>query len=409
MYMTTIIVYALLFIGLYFQIFLLVTYLEKKPENEEEKNPEHGDVAIIIPCWNEEKTLKCTVESIAALQYPKEKLKIIVVDDGSTDNTFLVANALKEKFPFIEVYRQKNGGKHTAVNLGISKTSSEFVACLDADSFVHHLSLSRMMSLFRDKTVMAVTPAMRVHEPKNFLQFMQRVEYNFGVLSKYIFGRLGAIYVTPGPFSVFRRKVFDDLGGFKQAHNTEDMEIAFRMQANNYKIANCPTAFVYTVTPNTLKKLYRQRVRWITGFLKNSLDYSYLFFKKKYGNLGVLTLPFSVISIFAALYLAATWMYHAFNFLQNKILKFRTVGIDLSFEAQAIDWFYINTQATAFIMLTFAVLTFSILLIAKKMAEGSMKPTPGIVCFMFFYSFIVPIWLTKAVYNTILSRKAPWR
>src|SRR3989304_5876098 len=91
------------------------------------------------------------------------------------------------------------------------------------------------------------------------------------IYTKKMLGFMGGIHVTPGPFSIFRKKVFEDLGHYRQAHNTEDQEIALRMQSRGYKIDHCPDAYVYTISPNTIVKLYRQRLRWIYGFIKISL------------------------------------------------------------------------------------------------------------------------------------------
>ena len=76
--------------------------------------------------------------------------------------------------------------------------------------------------------------------------------------------------------------------------NTEDMEIAFRIQSRGYRIENCPTAEVYTITPRTVKKLYRQRTRWIYGFIQNTIDYRRIFLNRNYGNIGMFTLPSSL-------------------------------------------------------------------------------------------------------------------
>lgn len=106
-----------------------------------------------------------------------------------------------------------------------------------------------------------------------------------------------AIHIAPGPFSFFRREVFDTIGIYKHAHNTEDMEIAMRMQKHGLKIAHAPRAVVYTSSPNTIKKLYKQRVRWVSGFLGNLMDYRRMLFNKKHGDLGLIVLPMALLSI----------------------------------------------------------------------------------------------------------------
>lgn len=405
--------YIILFIGLYFQIFLLITLVEKnsdeKQQNTDAKKQKYPSVAITIPCFNEQKTLRGTVLSLLALEYPKNRLEIIIVDDGSTDNTLKVAKKLQREFPQVKVFNQKNGGKYTALNFGLKQSSTDLVGCLDADSFVDREALKRMISYFNDQTTMAVTPAICVHDPKNVLQKIQKAEYNAGVLLKQILGKLNAIHVTPGPFSIFRRSVFTKLGGYKHAHNTEDMEIACRMQTNHFKIRNCPTAYVYTVTPDTIKKLHRQRVRWIYGFFKNALDYKHLFFNRKYGNLGVLTLPLSAVFLFTSLYIAAMTFKTIVDGLAQKIVEIETVGLQVAMPSLNFDLFFIRTE-TLFLLSTLAlVFTISFMLLGKKMAEGTMKPGLDLLYFFCFYGFISPFWVLKALFNTAFSRKTTWR
>ncbi len=224
-----------IFCGLYFQIFLLVTFFEAREKEKPNKNKKLGatapvlpTVSIVVPCWNESKTVEKTLISLLDLNYPKEKLSVLVVDDGSTDDTYAVAVEAAARLnrecnaKRISVVTQKNGWKYTALNRGITiaeTNQTEFVGCLDADSFVDGQALIRMIPYFSDPRVMAVTPAMRVHEPKNVLQHIQHAEYNVGIFTKRVFSMMNSIYVTPGPFSIFRRNVFSKIGHFKEAHN----------------------------------------------------------------------------------------------------------------------------------------------------------------------------------------------
>ena len=280
--------YIFAFLSVYIQVFLLYTFLERRKDivvrKDDEKLvlPSYPTVTIVVPCYNEENTISRTVESLLSLEYPKDKLKIILVDDGSKDGTWELIKTFSIN-PQIEIYKKENGGKHTAMNLALEKTDSMFVGGLDADSFVHPQALVRIIQMFDDEEIMAVSPSIIVHEPKNIIQKAQKAEYDMSVYNKKMFGFLGAIHVTPGPFSIFRKKVFDDLGPYRKAHNTEDQEIALRMQEAGYRIDHCPDAYVHTVSPHTVAKLYRQRLRWIYGFIKNAFDYRRLIFRKKYG------------------------------------------------------------------------------------------------------------------------------
>src|SRR5258708_1109599 len=146
-----------LFISLYFEIFLLITFLEKRREiARKAAEPSHfPTVTVIVPCFNEERTVAATLESLFALDYPKEKLSIFVVDDGSTDSSWRLLQVLKDH-PQITLFQKENGGKYTALNLGLTHSKSELVGCLDADSFVDSQALKRIVSRFEDSATMAV-------------------------------------------------------------------------------------------------------------------------------------------------------------------------------------------------------------------------------------------------------------
>lgn len=404
-----IIPHIFIFLALYFQIFLLVTFFENK-EKLKIDSPRgivrYPSVAIIVPCWNEEKTVAGTIHSLLKLDYPKEKLNIIAVDDGSTDQTFEIMKTFTHE-PQVTILKKENGGKHTAINLGISRTEAEIIGCLDADSFVAPNALIEIVRTFNDSTVMAVTPAVKIHEPKTPLELLQRAEYNMGIFFRKIFGIMNAIQVTPGPFSFFRKKVFDELGGFREAYNTEDMEMALRMQSKHYRIENAHTAHVYTVAPKTLKGLHKQRVRWVYGFLKNISDYRFMLFNKQYGHLGALTLPFAIISIFGAIYMFSFVVIRIANMIAEKLIEIETIGFSLgNFE---FNWFFTNTKSLVILSVVGLSITFFILIQGKKLSEGTGKISRDMFYFLLFYGFIAPVWLSRAVYNVIISKKSAWR
>lgn len=408
---SSIVLYTALFFGLYYQIFILVTFFEKESVKDTRKitskNPRDlPSVSITVPCFNEEKTLEKTVLSLLKLNYPKEKLFITIVDDGSVDSTYSKALELT-KYPNVRAFTQKNGGKFTALNFGIRNSKADIVGCLDADSTVHADSLMKMVAYFDQDSVMAVTPAMKVHNPKSLLQKIQNVEYTIGILLKQIMGKLDAIHVTPGPFSLFKREVFEKIGYFRHAHNTEDMEIAFRIQENRYRIVNCPTAYVYTITPPTFKKLYKQRVRWTYGFLKNIQDYKHMFFNKKYGNLGMLTLPFAMISSAIALLIFGNTIYDFISYIITNIERYIVVGF--SFKWMTFDPFFFNTNSIALLTMLMFCCSLFIIGLAWKLAEGRIKFSKDIFYFIALYGFIAPLWLIKASYNVLTSKTTSWR
>jgi len=407
----TIIFYTFVFLAVYAQVFFFVTFLEKRKKivkhTDDLELKYYPSVTVTIPCYNEEKTLESTVNSLINLDYPKDKLMFFLVNDGSTDNTLEVMNQFKNH-PNIRIFDKGNGGKFTALNLGLENTTSEFFSCLDADSFVHPQSLKRMMSYFEnDPRTMAVAPSIIVHNPKNILQIAQKVDYDMAIYTKKMLGFVGGIHVTPGPFSVFRKKVFEDLGPYRKAHNTEDQEIALRMQEHGYKIDHCPDAYVYTVSPNSVMKLYRQRQRWIYGFIRNLIDYRRLLFRKRYGTVAIFTLPSGIVSVLGVVLLFSTLMYNLSNFIYHKIIKIRTVGVTSSTNFE-FDWFFINTKTSLFLIIILYILVFTSSIIGRNLAREKKGFSFTVFYFIIIYSVIAPFWMLKAIYNAIFGKEASW-
>ena len=409
----TLILYGSIFISLFFEVFLLITYLEVREELILEKNIDKNikrfpTVTVIVPCFNEEKTLTMTMWSLLNLDYPKDKLSIIAVDDGSVDRTLFELNKF-ESYQQVTVLSKENGGKHTALNLALEKVKSDLVGCLDADSFVNPEALKKIVPFFEDQSTMAVTPSVKVFEPRSVLQYVQKIEYSWGIFLRRMLSSINALYVTPGPFSIFRIQVFKELGGYSEGHHTEDLEIALRMQRHHYKIVNSHGAHVYTVAPAHFGALYKQRVRWAYGFLNNAIDYRGMFFNKRYGHIGLFILPIATTSIFSSLFLFGNMLWNSLVNIFNAFVKFQTVGWEWRFSPPSFDWYFLNTSAISFLTVTAILLTLVILYLSTKLADGRFRFSRGLFYYMLLYVFIVPLWLAKAVFHTIIRREISWR
>lgn len=407
---------------------MLVTLFErndKKHIDEDElknsfKSKDDSDkptVTIVVPVFNEEKTVFKTIDSLLKLNYPKDKLSIMVVDDGSKDNTWNIIQAFASN-PQVILHRKENGGKYTAVNYGIEMSKSEFVGCLDADSAVDSEALNYMIPHFDDLANVVVTPSMRIENPDTFVRMMQNAEYKMSIFIRKVLNLLDAQYVTPGPFSIFRKSVFDDIGKFRHAHNTEDLEIALRLQSKHLIIANAEKAIVFTVGPRSVYKLYRQRVRWTSGFIQNSLDYKRLIFNPAYSNLGMFILPLALFSILVTLFSVTYSIINSITQMIKNYKEAQASGWDFSFNFLSIDWWYYNIQTTSIIgLLVVLVLIFAIWYghVTTKLAtdDPDSKRVLGVwtdaIFFVLLYSFISPFWIFKSVYNTITKREATWR
>ena len=407
-----IISYPFLFAAIYFEVFLLLTFLSG-PSRESRARVSSGatpSVALIVPCWNEEKTIKGSVESLLALDYPMDKLSVIVVDDGSTDNSAKELEAFANH-PRVTIVHKENGGKHTALNAGIAMTDAEIVGCMDADSFVEPSALRETVAYFDEAKVGAVTVAMSVHQPRNLIEAMQNVEYILGIALRHILASVNGIYVTPGPFSLYRKSIIEKVGGFRNGHNAEDMEMALRLQRNGYWIENAYRARVYAQSPKTVPSLIKQRVRWTTGFLRNVLyDYRDMVGNPTFGVLGLIVLPLGFFAIVGGILMTGLVVYH---FISDSIETYAvTNGLPLSYLLTprfSFDLFYFPITVFVVLALIAALGSVAFIVVGRHISKTPAKLGFGLFGWLFLYGLIAPFWLIRAVVDVALGTRRPWR
>jgi cellulose synthase/poly-beta-1,6-N-acetylglucosamine synthase-like glycosyltransferase len=406
--------YPFLFAAIYFEAFLLVTLLSEPRKKTEQCVPSSlPSVAMIVPCYNEGTTILRTTTSLLALEYPADKLHVVLVNDGSTDNTKDIMRAFEEN-PRVTVIHQENGGKHVALNTGITaRPTADIVGCLDADSFVEPNALMEMVPYFNDSEVGAATAAMSVHTPKNFLEHIQNAEYVLGIALRHILARVNGLHVTPGPFSLYRRSLIESLGGFKSGHNTEDMEIALRIQRSKNRIESVHTARVFTKVPRSVPALIKQRTRWTTGFLRNVLyDYSDLVGNPRYGSLGLLILPlgFAAIGGGVLLFLMALWQISRalFEVITNAFSVPFSYTL-LSLTPRLTEWFYVPITMLLLLALVAGLGSVAFIMFGKRISQTPGKLLAGIVGYMFIYGLIAPLWLLRSVADVATNTRRPWR
>ncbi len=406
--------YPFLFVTVFFEVFLLVTFLSEPARSRRAQtlSTKTPNIAVIVPCYNEEKTIGGTVESLLALDYPKDKLSIVLVDDGSKDNTPAVMDAYTGN-PQITVIHKENGGKHSALNLGIEiSPQAEYVGCLDADSFVAPDALREVIGYFDDPKVAAVTAAMSVHEPKTLLELMQNADYIHGITLRHAISSLNGLYVTPGPFSFYRRNTVIELGGFQKGHNTEDLEMALRIQRGGYLIENAPRARVYTKTPKSVRALIKQRTRWTTGFLRNVLyDYREMIGNPNFGALGIIMIPLGLLANVSGILLFLVIVYQFFHQLVTSY--FITQGVPLSYtlipHLHTLEWFYLPLSGVTLLSLILLLGGVTVILIGKHISKTPGDLLVGIIGYILFFGFIAPFWLMRSMFDLLTNTKRAWR
>ncbi len=405
------IIYSALFVGLYFQVFLLLSFLSssgaKKPEKLKLKQRHFPSVSVIVPCYNEEGTVERTLRSLLALSYPEDKLKIIVVDDGSRDNTWQVIQQFKDEKRMMLLQKQNEGSKYHALNHGLRYADTDLVGCLDADSTVDVQALrASVAKLIEYPDMMCVMPAMTIESPKTIWQHMQKVEYEMLTFGKHVLYLLNAVWCAPGPFTLFRKSVFDTLGGYEEAHHTEDLEICLRMINHGMKIGFAENALVYTHGPATFRKLVKQRIRWIYGFVKNMQDYSFMLLRRKFGHIGLVILPISTVGIWAFLLLVPLFVFGVLAKALTLYERFSITGFHFDFSS--FSWFYINTTPIMLaVLFSLCVILFTVFA-GRTILKQRRLVTVDIASFA-LYSYASMVWTTVALLNALRSKKSTWR
>ena len=293
----------LLWISSFFTLVISIFWIQVL-FTKNEKSKETGKfpkVSILIPAYNEEKNISKTIESVLKLNYPKNKIEIIVIDDSSTDKTAQIA----EKFKNVKViYNKHNGpGKASALNAGLKHVSGDFFAVVDADSEIEEDSLKNIMGYFDDKKTGAVISSIKIKNPKNVYQHIQRLEYILSTFMRKLMSKIDTLHITPGVLSVYKSALIKKLGGFDENNITEDLEIALRLRINNYSVKISPDSITYTKVPSNFKELWNQRIRWFRGFIYNHLKYKKMFMNRKYGLTGIFQMPLNVITFFMVILL----------------------------------------------------------------------------------------------------------
>lgn len=284
------------FIAFYFLfLFLLIYAKNRKKFFSIPKITKNYSLSIIIPCYNEEENIGGTIEAVLKSDYKGLK-KIIVVDDCSTDNSYDTIKKYAEKYKKVMILRTpKNTGKASgAKNYGAKFVDTELIGFVDADSYPQKDAIRKMMGFFDDEKIVSVTSTIFVKKRKRFIEKLQSIEYRIIAFTRKLLGFVGAIYVTPGPLAVYRRKVFDDVGRFDEDNLTEDIEITWRFLSRGHKIEMSVPSRAYTVAPNRFKAWYLQRVRWNIGGIQTINKYRKTFARK--GILGSFVLPFFILS-----------------------------------------------------------------------------------------------------------------
>jgi cellulose synthase/poly-beta-1,6-N-acetylglucosamine synthase-like glycosyltransferase len=268
---------------------------QKHRERKQASLNHFPSISILIPAYNEEKVLRRAIETTIEATYPSYK-EIIIIDDGSTDMTYSIAQEYNEKG--VKIIHRPNGGKAVAINHGLRFAEGEIIIIVDADSLVGKNTLIELVQPLRDREIAAVAGNIKVLNRTNWLTRCQALEYIASInVYRRALDMFGSVTVVPGALGAYRREVLEGSGLYDPDTLVEDFDVTMKTLKTGKVVQASTTAIAYTEAPQTLGDLIKQRLRWYRGNFQALWKHRDAAFNARYGFLQKLAFPFLVVSM----------------------------------------------------------------------------------------------------------------
>lgn len=259
--------------------------------------PSYPSISVMIPAYNEEGYIGRCIEAVMETDYPSHKKEVIVIDDGSKDETYYEAKRYEKEG--VKVVTKENGGKYSALNYGFIFAKGNIIVTIDADSIIARNSLKLIVKRFQsDPEIGAVAGNVKVLNAESFLTKCQALEYLVGInIFRRALDVFGAVSVVPGCLGAFKRRLLEGGGFYDPDTLTEDFDVTIKMRKLGKTVQASSGARVYTEVPSTLNDLYRQRSRWYRGNFQTIFKHRNVITNPRFGLLQQLSFPFLVYSM----------------------------------------------------------------------------------------------------------------
>jgi peptidoglycan-N-acetylglucosamine deacetylase len=268
----------------------ILALIEKlRPDHAVMPVPEPA-VTVLIPAHNEENVVVQTVHSVLASTV--KSLRVIVVNDGSTDSTGPQLDASFGSDPRVRIIHQVNRGKAVSLHRALGEVQTEIVVTIDADTEIEPDAISKLLRHFSDPKVGAVAGNVKVGNRSRWLTRWQALEYITSQnMEKRAFDLLNCITVVPGALGAWRKEAIEAAGGITADTVAEDADLTIGIRRLGWRVSYDEEAIAWTDAPETPGALIRQRFRWTFGTLQSFWKHSDTLFRPKYGTLGWIALP----------------------------------------------------------------------------------------------------------------------
>ena len=345
-------IWTILLVNIILAISGYIYYL-KSLKFKDEKLKEYPFVSILVPAHNEGKVIGKTVESLLLLDYPIDKMELIVINDNSSDNSKEVLESIKNRyrnynFTIINTDNITGGkGKSNALNIGYGKSKGEYIAIYDADNTPEKTALRYLIqTIVKDEKLGAVIGKFRTrNKHKNLLtKFINIETLSFQWIAQAGRKQLLGLCTIPGTNFVIRKSTMESLGGWDTKAIAEDTEIIFRIYKMGQRITYIPQAVTWEQEPETLNVWIKQRTRWVKGNIYVLVKYITNIFKGKQNRV-----LFDILYFFSVYFLFLTSVVLSDIIFLLGIFKIVTINIPFNF---FIIWIlsYIPSHTVIFII-----------------------------------------------------------
>lgn len=389
--------YATAYATLFVSIFFFTTFFTSpKKKNAKRTTP---SLSIIVPAYNEARHIEKCIYSLEAQNY--SGLNIIVVDDGSTDNTGSIVKHMMKKYSNLTYLKKPNSGKAASLNHGLKHVNTELFGFIDADTFLSKNALLNMAGLIHGRTASAIA-TLKPHEPRNTIERLQKIEYAIASFTRKLLSFIDALYFTPG-FALYRTEVIKNLGGFDENNISEDLEIGLRLKSKGYKIENSIEDSAHTVVPTTVRDLFKQRLRWYRGYIYNSRKYYHIFFNRRFGDLGLFVFPLNYFLLALTTPFLLVSIYDSIIYISQRIIDVFIVNFDIRYLLSTLR-LNIISPTTFFLVAVMLAFFFMARLSNKNVKEKVSKL--DYVVYLILYPFInLLLWVSAFTYEIVRARR----
>jgi peptidoglycan-N-acetylglucosamine deacetylase len=269
---------------------LVVVWLAYRFRRQPQSNSTEP-VSVVIAAYNEGSVIANTLRALLTTDY-KAEIEVIVVDDGSRDETAAEVEAIAKVDPRVRLLQQENRGKAHALQRALSAVRNAIVVFIDADTQFQRDTLPKLLGPFADESIGAVSGHAKVGNLRTFIARCQALEYTCGFnLDRRAYNRWNCITVVPGAISAIRKSAIDQAGGLSLETLAEDTDLTLALHKDGQRIVYVPEAIAWTEAPESVRTLARQRFRWAYGTLQCLWKHRDMVFNWNYRALGWFSLP----------------------------------------------------------------------------------------------------------------------